>query len=417
MVWGAIASAGIGLVGGLIQGQQQRSAADAQNKAQKQMIKDQYKRDKQEWKLNRAQGWTDYAWAMANTEAQRYQDRVRKEDYEAQQERIIDAALVNLDLNIGALRDQYVESERLRAIQVTNELRDNIRSEEITRDNTLAQLNYDAAASLMKTRDDLSGYLNSIKQRSLQAEELLAKKENEGKAIQEQIVMDEQLDTLQRDGQYITALVEGADRRAGVAARQGGSNSSRAVALDSMKAFGRSYGQLKLEQRKRRSQLNNYNASVSGETASQMARIATAIGNDARSMAYTKESNVLTLANIGNKARNATELYDFNTNSLMRNFNQLTRPGFELARRQGEREFTALVKDTMNTIAGASVPYREAIIFDPLEPIAGLKPEKASFTPAAKPSWGSILTGAAVNAAQGAMSMSYTDKNGNLAFR
>ena len=34
MVWGAIADAGIGLVGGLVQGNQQRASADAQNKEQ-----------------------------------------------------------------------------------------------------------------------------------------------------------------------------------------------------------------------------------------------------------------------------------------------------------------------------------------------------------------------------------------------
>ena len=38
----------------------------------------------------------DYAWQVANVEAQRYQDRVAKADYEAQQSRVIDAALTNL---------------------------------------------------------------------------------------------------------------------------------------------------------------------------------------------------------------------------------------------------------------------------------------------------------------------------------
>ena len=45
MVWGAIAMAGIGAVSGIIQGNQQRSAADAQNKEQKKIAKAQYKRD------------------------------------------------------------------------------------------------------------------------------------------------------------------------------------------------------------------------------------------------------------------------------------------------------------------------------------------------------------------------------------
>ena len=417
MVWGAIAMGAIGLGTSLVKGNEQRQAADAQNKQQKKMIKDRYKRDKKEWKLNYLQSQSDYAWQMANTEAQRYQDRVRKEDYEAQQERIIDSALLNLELNTEALRDQYITSERLRALQVTNELEDNLAGEQITLDNALATARYDAGDAMLKSMDDVAGYINSIKQRGQQADQLLAAKQSEGTDIQEQIVIGEQLDTLQRDAQYIVALVEGADKKAGAVARSGGSNSARRVAMDSMKAFGRSYGELQLQQRDRRRKLNSYNASLSGETAAQLAQMATAIENEARGIKYTKASNQLQLSRIGQRAMGAQAAFNLNTGSLMRNYEQLTRPSFDLAQRQGEREYQALVSSTINTIKGAETPYREAIIFDPLEPIAGLKPEKAAFTPVAKPSWGSILTGAAVNAASGAMGMSYTKADGSLGFR
>ena len=122
MVWGAIAAAGIGAVGSIIGGSQQRSSAKAANSAQKKQIKMQYKRDKKEWKISYLQAQSDYAWQVANTEAQRYQDRVRQADYEAQQGRIIDAALTNLKLNSEALRDQYIYGERLRARQEINDL-------------------------------------------------------------------------------------------------------------------------------------------------------------------------------------------------------------------------------------------------------------------------------------------------------
>jgi hypothetical protein len=417
MVWGAIAMAGLSLVQGVVSGSQQRSAADAQNKAQKQMIKDRYKRDQKEWKLNKAQGWSDYAWALANTEAQRYQDRVRQEDYEARQEQVIDAAIANLELNTEALRDQYITAERLRARQVTYELRDSLAQERISLSGTMSDLNTRAAESMLKTRNDMASYLNSIKRQVLDANALVSSKEGQGKNIQEQIVISEQLDTLQRDAQYVTALAEGADVRAGVTARQGGSNSSRAVALDSMKAFGRSYNQLKLEQQKGRSQLNSYNASLSGETASQLAKLATAMDSEVQAMRYSRNTNRLTLADLSQDARIAKAGYNLSTSSLRRNFQQLTVPGFALAERQGEREYQSLVRNTIGQIKGASTPYREAIIFDPLEPIAGLKPEKAAFTPVAKPGWGSILMQAGVGAAQGAMSMSYTKADGSLGFR
>ena len=417
MVWGAIASAGIGLVGGLIQGNQQRSAADAQNKEQEKIAKAQYKRDLKEWELNYMQAQSDYAWSLANTEAQRYQDRVREADYNAQQGRVIDAAIENLELNGQALMDQYITSEQLRLTQEVTGLQDNLAAEQLKLDEALQGFNQRALESTLKTQQDIAGYLTSVQVKAEQADALVARKTTEGQNIQEQIVIEEQLDTLRRDAEYVTALVDGADVRAGVTARQGGSNSSRAIAMDSMKAFGRSYSLLKTEQKKRRNALNNYNSSLAGETSSQLAQIATAMDGEVQSMKYSRASNRLTLADLNQKAQLAQAGFGLNTNSLMRNFNQLTLPSFELSARQGQREYQALISDTLNTVKAASTPYREAIIFDPLEPIAGLKPEKMLTTKVAKPSWGSILAGSAVQAAQGAMSMSYIDKSGNLAFR
>ena len=417
MVWGAIAMAGIGAVSGIIQGNQQRSAADAQNKEQEKIAKAQYKRDLKEWELNYMQAQSDYAWSLANTEAQRYQDRVREADYNAQQGRVIDAAIENLELNGQALMDQYITSEQLRLTQEVTGLQDNLAAEQLKLDEALQGFNQRALESTLKTQQDIAGYLTSIQGRAEQANALVARKTTEGQNIQEQIVIEEQLDTLRRDAEYVTALAEGADVRAGVTARQGGSNSSRAIAMDSMKAFGRSYSLLKTEQKKRRNALNNYNSSLAGETSSQLAQIATAMDGEVQSMKYSRASNRLTLSDLQQRSQLAQAGFGLNTNTLMRNFNQLTLPSFELAARQGQREYQALISDTLNTVKAASTPYRNAIIFDPLEPIAGLRPEKMQTTKVAKPSWGSILTQSAVQGAQGAMSMSYTNKAGNLAFR
>ena len=63
----------------------------------------------------------------------RYQDRVAEADYNAQQSRVIDSALLNLELNQAAIIDQYGIGEELRATQ-----------ENLTFDNEIAQqrLNY-----------------------------------------------------------------------------------------------------------------------------------------------------------------------------------------------------------------------------------------------------------------------------------
>ena len=113
----------------------------------------------------------------------------------------------------------------------------------------------------------------------------------------------------------------------------------------------------------------------------------------------------------------ANKGYDVNTQYLLDNFNQLTVPGYELARREGDRQFSELVNTTYNTVKGAATPYRNAIIFDPLEPIAGLKPEKGIATEVQGPSWGSIAARSFMGGIRGAMSQSYTNDNGNLAFR
>lgn len=415
--WAAVATAGIGGLTSLIGGSQQRSAADAQNEEQERIAQAQHERDIKVWKLDYIEAQSDYAWSMANTEALRYQDRVKKADYEAQQARIIDAATLNLELNSQALIDQYIVGEQLRAVQVTNELQDNLAGAQVNYDDTMMRVGNDARNAILSSTRDVEAYMNAVKTRGLQADELLSKKGNEGQSIQEQIVIGEQLDTLQRDAQYVTALVEGADKKAGALARQGGSSSSRRIALDNMKAFGRSYSLLKTEQKNRRRQLNNYNASLNGESASQMAQIAAGIEREANAIKYTKSSTAVKMDSLRGQATTALGKYQLETGSLMRNFNELTKPSFALAQRQGQREYTALLNTTKNTIAAASTPFREAIIFDPLEPIAGLKPEKMLTTKVAKPGWGSILTDAAVNAASGAMSMSYTDGNGNLAFR
>ena len=110
-------------------------------------------------------------------------------------------------------------------------------------------------------------------------------------------------------------------------------------------------------------------------------------------------------------------LFNLRTQNTLSNFNNLTIPSFGLAQAQGEREAKALFQNTINTIKGASTPYRGAIIFDPLVPIAGLKPEYSAPTLQAVPGTGAILGRAFMDGVKGAMGQSYTDGAGNTQFR
>ena len=677
MVWGAIIAAGVGIATTVIQGNQQRSAADAANDTNKKKANAQYERDIKEWDINYLQQVSDYSWEVAATEALRYQERVKQIDYENQQERVIDAAMLNLELNKEALYDTYTTSEELRALQDNlifdnevnkqkltlstdlinlgqqgqvaldqrNQLIDkynnqgltalNRRDQQIsqagvslarsnidvlqalnrkqgfkldianaqadrklavqeakdqfnllsaqerakltlgkgnaqqTRDLALADLDLQrglklgeididyatdkkelrirAAQSNAESMEAARGYMNSIKQRAAEADQIVRGKETEGQDIQEDLIISERLDTIRRDAEYITAIAEGANTKVQTVTRGGGSNSAQRAALDSMMAYGRSYGEMKALQDQRRTKLNSYNADLVGRTASQLGQIATAIGGEADRIKYTSDANLLknegfqlensalktnrsldklgiqsqtrlgktkakdtyrqtvasltqlknqnvaklrfekqadiedareqasqaiaglqlqkkaaqlqvndarlgkadarldkqaaredyrttmqglsldkgaarenyntTKKGLKDQVKAAKKNYKLNTSYLLNNFNQLTVPSYELARRQGEREFTALVEGTYNEVEAAATPYREAVIFDPLEPIAGLRPEKGIFTPVKGPSFGQIATNAFMAGVSGAMSQSYTNDSGNLAFR
>ena len=677
MVWGAIIAAGVGIATTVIQGNQQRSAADAANDTNKKKAQAQYERDIKEWDISYLQQVSDYSWEVAATEALRYQERVKQIDYENQQERVIDAAMLNLELNKEALYDTYTTSEELRALQDNlifdnevnkqkltlgtdlinlgqqgqvaldqrNQLIDrynnqgltalNRRDQQIsqasvslarsnidvlqalnrkqgfkldianaqadrklavqeakdqfnllsaqerakltlgkgnaqqTRDLALADLDLQrglklgeididyatdkkelrirAAQSNAESMEAARGYMNSIKQRAAEADQIVRGKETEGQDIQEDLIISERLDTIRRDAEYITAIAEGANTKVQTVTRGGGSNSAQRAALDSMMAYGRSYGEMKALQDQRRTKLNSYNADLVGRTASQLGQIATAIGGEADRIKYTSDANLLknegfqlensalktnrsldklgiqsqtrlgktkakdtyrqtvasltqlknqnvaklrfekqadiedareqasqaiaglqlqkkaaqlqvndarlgkadarldkqaaredyrttmqglsldkgaarenyntTKKGLKDQVKAAKKNYKLNTSYLLNNFNQLTVPSYELARRQGEREFTALVEGTYNEVEAAATPYREAVIFDPLEPIAGLRPEKGIFTPVKGPSFGQIATNAFMAGVSGAMSQSYTNNSGNLAFR
>ena len=152
----------------------------------------------------------------------------------------LDDTLDTLEYNQAASlldRDQTIDGLRLNQQNRGREIAADAAARKAAIDNRAAQ-------SYLESMDAASRYINTIKQRGLEADRLIAQKEAEGQDIQEQIVIGEKLDTMQRDAEYITALVAGADSRASAVARGGGSNSSRRLALDSMQAFGRSYGLL-----------------------------------------------------------------------------------------------------------------------------------------------------------------------------
>jgi hypothetical protein len=191
-----------------------------------------------------------------------------------------------------------------------------------------------------------------------------------------------------------------------------------------MQAFGRTYGELQMLQKDRRRNLSNFNQKMNGAVSAEFAQIATQMSGEADRIKYASAENLfnnqaimLSQLGIGRQMNTRQASFKLNTSDTLNKFNNLTIPSFGLAAATGRREATALMQNTLNTIEGASTPYREAIIFDPLEPIAGLKPKYSAPTQQAVPGTAAIMGNAFMSGVKGAMSQSYTDEYGNLAFR
>jgi hypothetical protein len=137
---------------------------------------------------------------------------------------------------------------------------------------------------------------------------------------------------------------------------------------------------------------------MQGEVASQMGQYALAIGDNAERLKYTKNK-------YAQEGANALDV-----------FRELTIPSFDLAKRQGGRELESLYIETEGRIDEASMPFRESIIFDPLEPIAGLKPEYYAPTKVYEPTGLDIALGTVQGGVQGAMQFSYQKEGGGLGF-
>ena len=102
-----------------------------------------------------------------------------------------------------------------------------------------------------------------------------------------------------------------------------------------------------------------------------------------------KQGNLLLqnqLSASGEALGNAKRQVLMNARKGMRDL-EIETQSFPIGARQGQRELTGLYINTDAQIDQASQAYRDAIIFDPLEPIEGLPPEKRipSFSRPASP--------------------------------
>ena len=271
MVVAAIISGAMALGGSILAGNEQRNAQQDANKLQDKKAKAQFERAEQAWDIGRYQDLVNYSWQNATVAVQRYQERVKESDYNTRMGLIIDNAIENLNLNAEAYYDTYVVEERLRANQVLEEL-GTTRALDAIGTTTRAlgagfqarQVRQNAKRANLQSLEAARQYMMGIKDKALQSSRAVSAKEEEGAAIQEELLLAQNLDTIRRDAQYVTSLVSGSKVAAAAGARHGGSNTSRRLALDAMQRFGRSYGELTAVQNDRKRRLNVYNSAMNG---------------------------------------------------------------------------------------------------------------------------------------------------------
>ena len=409
---------------GLIKGAEQRSAANSANKARDKQAKQAFERQKKEYEISWGKELVNYSWSVAKTEAARYQDRQKKALYNQRMGWMVDGALVNLELNAEALYDKYVVEEGLRAKQeeigFDKQMNDLLNQQNSALTELSLQSGELAAESMqagMQTSQQVAGYMRSVQQKALEAAEAVDQVNDESVDLQQELVLDQASDAIKRDIEMIAAIEESSGKLAAMSARQGHSSTAVRAAKNKLQELGRGYALLTLNQQDRNRRLASFNAGM-GQKANEMAQLGNEMESAVEQIKYTNAryvgaSEALNLRQLGlqNKVNAQTASFMNNTNSAMSKFTELTIPSFDLAQRQGQREFGALKQKTQQTLNEASVPYIDAIIFDPLKPIKGLKPEFYEPTKQYVPSWGGIVAGSVMDGVNGAMSASYRDGN------
>ena len=378
--WAAVGMTVLNLGTSLWQGNQQKNAASEANKLAEEQAEKQFERAEKEWAIDYASRSANYMLDVAKQEASKFVERQAKSDYEWQQSQLIDSALRNLAVNEEAIATKFGAEETLRATQEG------------------MSLAYTQGKLGAETSNQLRQYMTRIRDNALQSKQLVEQSDTEAQDLQSDIVLGFQEEALKREIETVASVVGAATDKAKYVSRQGGSSSSRRQALNNIQALGRTYGLMENRNRQRTTKLATLNTKLKGERATELGRYALQMDDAIQGMKFSKRA------------------YNRDSNYNLDVFRDLTMPSFELANRQGGRELDALYIQTEGKINEASMPFRESIWFDPIKPIAGLKPEYMAPTKVYEPSGldiGLNALGAGIN---GAMSASYKKDGGGIGF-
>ena len=367
---GAALGGGTGFLQGIFGGASQQAAAEAQNKEAERIAKAQFRRSMKEWRIQNKRDITQWWWDRARVEQLRFNEKQTHLDQASAGAKLISSAAENLAINSGALRDKFVTEENLRATQ-----------EGLNYQYTTNQLALDSTEQLRQ-------YMQQINDTAMQSRGSILKLNTDTQEVLTTLAMDEQRDNLGWTINQLKAIAADSEALAVSNARQGGGNASRQVASQAAKALGRSWAEMEQRSTSRKVKLGLLNSSMTNEMSSQMTRYALAMQDSAEKMKYTS-----------NEYASKYQLAKTQMESL-------TIPSFQLAENQYVRELRGLHLQTKNAFDEGTTKYREQTFFDPLRPVAGLRPEYIAPTAIQGPSGGSIITNAVLQGIQGAATFS-----------
>jgi hypothetical protein len=348
----------------------QDAAADAQNAEQKRIAKARYKREKQEWQIANKRDITQWYWDRARVEQLRFNEKQTALDQATYGAKLIAAATENLAINSGALYDKFVIEEQLRATQVG--------------------LDYQYATNRLATEstEAIRQYMQNINQTALQSKATVGKMNNDTQELLASLALEEQRDYLGWQLNTIAAASKDAESKAVASARQGASNTSRKLAVQAAKQLGRTWVEMDQRATSRDVKLGLLNSTMRNDVSRQLGQYALAMQDDAERIKYTNTRYV----NDYGVAKSQME--------------SLTIPSFQLAEKQYGREVKSLQLQTRQAFDEATTKYREQTFFDPLKPVAGLRPQYIAPTAIAGASAGSVIGNAILGGIQGAATWS-----------
>ena len=370
MVWTELAFAAVNVGKSLLGSAGQQAAADAQNAEQERIAKAQFGRAMKEWRVQNKRDQTQWLWDRARIEQLRFNEKQTALDQASYGAKLISAATENLAINSQALYDKFVVEEQLRGTQVGLDYQ-----------YTTNKLAADSSEAIRQ-------YMQNINQTALQSNATVAKLTTDTQELLASLALEEQRDYLGWQINLLSAAAKDSEAKAVASARQGGSNTSRKLAVQAAQQLGRTWAELDQRATSRDVKLGILNSTMKNDVSRQLGQYALTMQDETEKIKYT----------------NARYVSDYGLAKSQ--MESLTIPSFQLAENQYGREIKSLQLQTRQAFDEATTKYREQTFFDPLKPVAGLRPKYIAPTAIAGPSTASVIGNAFLSGIQGAASVS-----------